>query len=186
MSFLKYDIESKKLYVANPDIFLFEGFKEIGDKCRTQEERHRELAFVHLMTWHKSPYNKYQEDKIKKIEEHLKIKYNDRIEKAINTIKDLVIPFEIEFLMTCQETAKKTNEYFKNIDYSERDKGNKPIYKPKEILNALEAVPSTLASLEKAINNIKETDSVSSVIGRGQRTISSNEEPKEKNKMVSE
>lgn len=181
MSFLKYDFNSRSLKVISPEIFLLDSFKKIAEACRTEEEMQRELAFVHLMTWHKSPFIKYT-NKVEKIEEHLKIKINERIIKAIEDIEDLVVPFEIEFLMTCIETAKKTKNHFESIDYSERDKSNKPIYKPKDVLNALEAVPNTLAALEKALNNIQETDSVSSIVGRGQRTISSKEEPKEKNK----
>lgn len=180
--FLKYNPKNREVEIVSPEIFLIDEIADIKNKCLTNEEMLRELAFVHFMTWHRSPYNKY-DNKVERIENDLKIKYNSRIEAAVNKFNELVDSFEIQFLNTTIELIKKTEMYFKNVNYSITHNG-KPIYTPKEIFAAIKQVPDTLQALKNALDNIKETDNISAVIAKGSRVVSNREEPKSINRGV--
>ncbi len=159
----KIEIEASILYIRE--------FSDIwkADKSKTKDNAKNEIAIVYMLAHHESPYRKYSEgEKIKCISEEM---FNakelpERVFKAAEKYKELTQTPLISLLESQEEAINKLSNYFKSIDWSERDKSNKPVYSPKEVSSTIKDT----AGIAKALREIKQqilTESDSSQIEGG-------------------
>lgn len=172
-----------------PEILVVKEFKILVDRDTSisKEQAKKDLATVAFLVMPNSPFNKYEEGaKLMQIQKTTGSLIDAPIRNAVKKYQELFYDFSIEALLTSIETVKKTLEFYKELDYGEKDKSGKLIYKPKEINASLKEMPGVLSALQDAMDRVKIGMAAKSIIARGQRTVSRGEIPKEINRIKEE
>ena len=142
------------------------------DESPNKEKAIQELAYIYFFIEYTSPYNIYSEDLKKTIlnRDIIKIeKYKPEKEilAAIKKYDELQQTPSMEFLKSALVAAKKTQEYFNTIDYTERDEQGKPIFKVGEVSKALKECSGIMDTIEKLSEKVKKEKNISTNIRGG-------------------
>ena len=157
---------AEKTVFPNPETLLISPFKDIWnrDKSKEKYDALEELAYIEFMSSMKksNPYRQYSEN-MKEGKVRLAVITRDNwepdelITKAIHKVKQ----FQKEasttygYYMAVKKAAEKMKDFFNEVDITAvNEKTFNPIYKPRDITNAMsdtEKVLSNLKSLEKKV-----------------------------------
>jgi hypothetical protein len=144
----------KLIKINNNNVELAEGtllvpeFKEIWESNKP-EKAINIFKYIYLYSDFNSPYKNYSEEDRKLIlTKDLKVEYNEVVEKAISKYKDMNNTFSMRFLDAAINAANKTLQYFEQVDYEKVDVKGNPIYKIKEVTDALKNCMGVITTLE--------------------------------------
>lgn len=157
---------------------------------RRKKQNIKEMAFIHLYThfqldeknpnpyWKKSP-----EERFEKLKLDLGMpkdwKIDDELQAAIDLYKErVVINFDTMMLDAAEHAARQTIDYFMGVDYTKRDARGNFIYKPKEVMQSIKEVSSTLDELSKVRERAQNGQKAATGKVRGGGEVGSREDPK--------
>lgn len=159
-----FNSAENEVEVNSPDILLIKEFADLWDIDRNKSKddptgklrkrAFRELKYIYLMLNWKSPYADYSE-----MERHQEcLKDAELTEKewadpvfraACRKYKELQDSSRfLRLIKSAQGTVDKISDYFDALDLFERKEDGTPIYKIKEIMNAMQDVAKTIEGLQ--------------------------------------
>ena len=107
------------------------------------------FKYVYLFADYNSPYRAYDEEqKIVALEKDLDIPLTPELKDAIEKYKELNYTFNMRYLQDALHAANQTRAYFRNVDYSLLDAKGNPVYKVKEVTDALRNTLQVITTLE--------------------------------------
>lgn len=181
MSFL-FKIEGK-VVMPNAETLLISPFKEIWDrdKSKGKEIAVSEFAYIEFMTsmLRSNPYREYPENrKEEKIREDIIRNKNWNPDEMIKEAMKKIVEFQEEgsitfnYWMSNKVAAEKMIDFFTTFDMDERNpKSMNPVYKPKDILSAIEGSEKALKTLSNLKKKVEE-EVYEIVKNRGNKVIS--------------
>ena len=148
MELLKLDNEVQAF--PTPACSEIPEFKEVIEK---EDNPAVHLAYIYHMNSKDSPYVNYSS---RMREEEVKSDlYGDKnreppehVKKAEEKYVDLTTTPEQRLLESAIDTIYKYIDYFDDIDPTERDDNNKPVYKMKDVTRVMEKLPGVVDTLE--------------------------------------
>jgi hypothetical protein len=159
-------IVTEKTVFPNPETLLISPFKEIWarDKTKSKHDALEEFAYIEFMSSMKksNPYRQYPEhEKENKIIEAVITRDGWKPDELIKKGMHQVVKFQKEasttynYYMAAKKAVEKMQDFFNEVDITAvNEKTFNPIYKPKDITNALndtEKVLGNLKTLEKKV-----------------------------------
>ena len=144
-----FKLEKNKVY-PRPCTLLVREFKDIWEQ-KDKETALKELGAVYFISDYKSVYNSYSpDDREEVILEDLELKsISPKVRSAINKYKELQNTATMRYLDSQISALEELILYFKNVNFSERDKFGRPVYKPKEITSSMADASKVVESVEK-------------------------------------
>ena len=111
-----------------------------------------ELSAVYFFTDHRSPYSVYQEsERWEKLTETINVKATPKLKAAIDKYKELSETSAVKLLKSARESVAKLEQYFRDIDLTQVDDNNRPIYHAKDLI-------ANLANMGKVVNGLDELE----------------------------
>lgn len=128
-----------------------------SDKSKDKEKALRELSYIYYCADYNSPYLAYlPNERTEKLKKDFKInKVTREIEKGIKKYNELQETPSMRFLKSATVALESMEQYFKNIDFNERDDRNAAVYRPVEISKCLKDCGGIMNSLEKLREKVK-------------------------------
>lgn len=157
---------SEKTVFPNPETLLISPFKDIWNRDKTKDKQNalEEFAYIEFMSSMKksNPYRQYPEsEKEGKVREAVITREGWKPDNLIHVAMDKIKQFQVEasttynYYMAAKRAVEKMQNFFNTVDITEvNEKTLNPIYKPKDITNALndtERVLGNLKTLEKKV-----------------------------------
>ena len=181
MSFL-FKIQDKVVF-PNPETLLISPFKEIWERD-TDPDKHqaiKELTYVEFITsmLKSNPYREYQDDRKDIVLRQDIIKDDtwqpdELIEQAIEKIKEFQTEGSLtyNYWIANKNVLEKQIEFFNTVDIGERNfKTGNPIYKPKDIPDAVSTAEKVLTTINALKSKVDE-ELFESTKTRGEKVIS--------------
>jgi len=138
------------------EILLVPEFKKIWDKDKSKDKSKafKELSYIYFSTDYKSLYLAYdpevrEERLLLDFIGDIKWKPDADIKTAIEKYKDLQKTPSIGFLEDAMMAVDATRKYFRGVDYTQLDDSGRPIYKIKEVTDALKNCEGIINTLDK-------------------------------------
>ena len=123
-------------------------FKKLQEKNK-KDNGIEYFKYVYLFADYNSPYRAYDEDqKVASLAKDLGIKLDEDLKNAIEKYKELNYTFNMRYLQDALHAANQTRAYFRNVDYSLLDERGNPVYKIKEVTDALKNTLQVITTLE--------------------------------------
>lgn len=164
-----FDIDNKKV-IVHPEALLVTEFKNIWirDKSKTKDVATQELSYVLFMSDFKSPYMYYAEDaRPDKIRRDCMTIDNwtpdELIITAIEKYKELQRTPSMGLLEDAQSAISKIRKYFRDVDVSTDDTGNRA----KTLVANLKALGDLVASVQKISDLVEKEVSEARIKGQG-------------------
>jgi len=178
-----FDLKAR-VVVVSPEALLIPEFKDLWDRDKTKDrlKAHRELSYVYFISDYKSPYrSSLTEDKLhevvaKDFMKDEKYKACSKVLAAIDKYKELQKTPSMLLLDASVQTVHKLINYLQEIDLTERDKSDKPIYKPSDVTTSLKNIGGIVESLSKVRESVEKEVSEQASL-RGQRKKGNREDP---------
>jgi hypothetical protein len=147
----------------NAGVATVKEFKRLvtRDKDRFKKLAFKELAYVYLTIDYRSPFFNEKEDRrIPLIKKELGLpddwEPDEAVKEAIARYELLMETPIIRLLKKARLTIEKMEEYFDQVDFTERnDKTNALVFTPKEVLNAIAEIGDAHQGLDKLEDMIK-------------------------------
>jgi len=159
------------------ELLLIPEFKTlwVRDKSKDKAKALGELAYVYFSTDYLSNYVAFTKDvKEERLAEDflggVGNKPDAEILKACKKYDELQQTPTMNFLKAAKAAMQSTEDYFNQIDYSERDGKGNPVYKIKEITSSLKdcsGIKDTIDKLEAAVKKEMTNGSVARGGGAG-------------------
>ena len=173
-----FDYKERNVIVS-PEALLIPEFEEIykRDKSKDKAKAIKELSYIYFISDYKSPYiSSLSPDALKRTIGKDFMKDEDyepdsKILAAIDKYKSMLL------LNASLQTVHNLTDYLQNIDLQERDKNDKPIYKPSDVTNSLKNIGGIVDSLNKVRANVEKEIQEAATL-RGQRKKGNREDPK--------
>lgn len=141
-------IEGAQLEI-NDSLLLVPEFSKLYNTSKDKSIGINLIKVVYLFTDYNSAYKEYsEEDRKKQLEKDFKVTFNEDVTNAINKYKELSNTFSMKFLDAAINAANQTLTYFNNVDYNAVDLKGNPIYKIKEVTDALKNCMGVITTLE--------------------------------------
>ncbi len=102
---------------------------------------------------------------------------DSKILAAIEKYKSLQRTPSMLLLDASLQTVHNLTDYLQNVDLQERDKNDKPIYKPSDVTNSLKSIGGIVDSLNKVRANVEKEIQEAATL-RGQRKKGNREDPR--------
>lgn len=146
-----------------PEALMIKEFKHLWerDKTKGKSKARQELAYVFWMGYYKSIYDVYEDPR----EKHQAVKsdiisYEDwepdeYVRAAIEKYIQRQETFSMSFLDAAKTASNELKAFFKNVNLNATDKNGKPIYKPKDITDAIKQSAAVVESLSKWEERVK-------------------------------
>jgi len=96
---------------------------------------------------------------------------------AMEKYKELQRTPSMSLLDAAQRTVHNLTDYLESVDLNERDKNNRPVYKPSDVTSALKAIGGIVDSLRVVTETVQKEISESGSL-RGQRRKGNREDPR--------
>ena len=127
---------------------LIPEFKKLQDSSK-KDNGIQLFKYVYLFADYNSPYRAYDEEqKIAALEKDLGVSLTQELKDAIEKYKELNYTFNMRYLQDAIHAANQTRAYFRNVDYSLLDAKGNPVYKVKEVTDALKNTLQVITTLE--------------------------------------
>ena len=141
-------LDNGRISIPEETLFIPE-FKKLWENHKDKEKSRLELLYVYFYADYNSPYKNYgaqeREDELKR---DLGISKTKDITLAIEKYKKLNYTPNMRLLEAAQYAANKTEEYFKNTDYTERDAKGNAVYKGTDVTKMLKDILGIVTSLD--------------------------------------
>lgn len=178
-----FDLKDRKVIVS-AEALLIPEFKDIysRDKSKDKAKAIQQLSYVYFIADYKSPYvSSLSPDALKRVVGKDFMKKEDyepdsKISAAIEKYKGLQRTPSMLLLDASLQTVHNLTDYLQNVDLQERDKHDKPIYKPSDVTNSLSKIGAIVDSLNKVRANV-EREILATAQLRGQRKKGNREDP---------
>ena len=178
-----FDLKDRKV-VVSPEALLIPEFKEIysRDKSKDKANAIQQLPYVYFISDYKSPYvSSLSPTALSKVVAKDFMKDEDyepdsKVLAAIDKYKELQKTPSMLLLNASLQTVHNLTDYLQNVDLQERDKHDKPIYKPSDVTNSLSKIGAIVDSLNKVKANV-EREIIETATLRGQRKKGNREDP---------
>lgn len=182
MSYL-FIIEDKKVF-PNPETLLISPFIDIWnrDKGKEKEQALKEFGYIEFMGSVKNtnPFVDYKSDvKEFKIREALDLDNDWQPDELVKKGIDYIVKLQTEYSLTytyyvsAKIAAEKMKEFFTSFDINERNiKTGNPIYKPRDIISALNETEKTLVTLKSLEDKVNQEILTSSNRTKADKKIS--------------
>jgi hypothetical protein len=179
-----FDYKERNVIVS-PEALLIPEFEEIykRDKSKDKAKAIKELSYIYFISDYKSPYiSSLSPDALKRTIGKDFMKDEDyepdsKILAAIDKYKSIQRTPSMLLLNASLQTVHNLTDYLQNIDLQERDKNDKPIYKPSDVTNSLKNIGGIVDSLNKVRANVEKEIQEAATL-RGQRKKGNREDPK--------
>ena len=178
-----FDLKDRKVIVS-AEALLIPEFKDIysRDKSKDKAKAIQQLSYVYFIADYKSPYvSSLSPDALKRVvgKDFMKdegYKPDSKVSAAIDKYKGLQKTPSMLLLDASLQTVHNLTDYLQNVDLQERDKNDKPIYKPSDVTNSLSKIGAIVDSLNKVRANV-EREILATAQLRGQRKKGNREDP---------
>jgi len=178
-----FDLKAR-VVVVSPEALLIPEFKDLWnrDKSKDRLKAHRELSYVYFISDYKSPYrSSLTEDKLHEVVAKDFMKDSEykacaKVLAAIDKYKELQKTPSMLLLDASVQTVHKLINYLQEIDLTERDKSDRPIYKPSDVTTSLKNIGGIVESLAKVRESVEKEVSEQASL-RGQRKKGNREDP---------
>ena len=145
----------KVLTLENGQIKLLEEtliipeFANLWNKHKDKEKSRKEFLFVYFFADYNSPYLNYDVEERKTVlSKDYGVTPNEITFAAIEKYKDLNYTFNMRYLDSAINAAKKMQSYFDTVDLKELDNAGRPIHKPSELNKCISEAPKILSSVQ--------------------------------------
>lgn len=178
-----FDLKDRNVIVS-PEALLIPEFKDIWkrDKTKDKLKAMRELSYVYFVCDYKSPYrssftlNRLEAMVSKDFMKDEKYTPDSKISAAIEKYKELQRTPSMLLLDASLQTVHNLIDYLQNVDLQERDKNDRPIYKPSDVTSSLKNIGGIVESLSKVRESVEKEMSEQASL-RGQRKKGNREDP---------
>lgn len=191
MAFL-FQINDRAVY-PNPETLMISPFSEIWERDSSpgKEVAIQEFAYMEFMTsmLKSNPYREYQDDRKEMVIRQEVIKELDwqpdeLVEAGMEKLREMQTEGSLtyRYWMANKTALEKQIEFFENVDISERNpKTFAPIYKPKDIPDAVSTAEKVLTTINALKSKVDE-ELFESAKTRSQKTISPFADPNSLNR----
>ena len=152
--------------VPKPETLLIPEFKLLWESDKTKDKKTaiNKLAYIYYSTDYKSIYLAYTKDvREERLGEDFmndsKYKPDKDILNACKKYEELQQTPTMNFLKAARHAMQCTEDYFMNIDYSERDNKNNAVYKGTDVTKMLRDCAGIKDSLDKLEIAVKKEQS---------------------------
>lgn len=178
-----FDLKNRQV-TFSPQALMIPEFESLWkrDKSKNKETALKEISYVYFLADYKSPYVASLSPEIiaktvaKDFIKDENYEPDEKVLAAIHKYRELQITPSMLLLEASLRTVHNLTEYLQNVDLQERDKNDKPIYKPNDITGALSKIGSIVESLQKVRDNV-EREIMHTAQLRGQRQKGNREDP---------
>lgn len=142
--------------IIHPAAFTLKPIKELIDRDKTKDKRNaiEDISFVYFYCDYKSDFNDILDDK-EKIAEIKKIcisrekwDIDDKIQQAIDFYLERQETTSSKLLQSTKHALSELDNFYKNLDFNERDSNGKPIFDVSKVMNSLAGLGKTVQSLK--------------------------------------
>lgn len=179
---LLFTVENK---IVRPytETLLISPFKEIWDRDKRKDKTNaiEDFTYIEFVTSQKksNPYKGYEEELRKiKVKEEIITRKDWKVDKLIEQGLEKIIIFQKEasfsysYYTSAKKAAEKIKDFFDTFDMKKKNtKSGNPLYKPKEITNAINDTLTTLQNLNTMKEKV-EQELFESTKTKGQKEIS--------------
>tara|TARA_R100001463_G_C3450119_1_gene213573 strand:+ start:160 stop:705 length:546 start_codon:yes stop_codon:yes gene_type:complete len=178
-----FDLKDRNVIIS-PEALLIPEFKALWtrDKSKEKLKAMRELSYIYFICDYKSPYrDSYALSRLeamvcKDFMKDEKYTPDAKVSAAKSKYKELQKTPSMLLLDASLQTVNKLTDYLQNIDLTERDKNDKPIYKPSDVTSSLKNIGGIVESLSKVKESVEKEMSEQASL-RGQRKKGNREDP---------
>lgn len=166
---LLFEIKGRQV-LPKPEVLLTEPFKTIWERDETEKKNIAimEMSYAEFVTseMSSSPYSGYQgQERIDKIMEQT-VKPVDPdwvpdslVREAVEYLREMMNEgsYSYKFYLSAIGAAEKVRDFFETFDMNERNERTKvPIFKAKEILDAVSKSTDTLETMNKLKQKVRD------------------------------
>ncbi len=182
-----FDFKDRNV-IIKPEALLVPEFQALWKRDKTKEKLRatRELSYIYFIADYRSPYrtsltpNSLESTVASDFMKDPKFKPDPLMGEALKKYQLLQRTPTMGLLASAVTTVHKLTDYLEAVDLNERDKNDKPIYKPSDVTNALKSIGGIVDSLNMVRDSIeKEITKATSI--RCQRRKGNREDPRLKN-----
>ena len=178
-----FDLKDRKVIVSAETLLIPE-FKDIysRDTSKDKAKAIQQLSYVYFIADYKSPYvSSLSPDALKRVvgKDFMKdegYEPDSKVSAAIDKYKELQRTPSMLLLDASIQTVHNLTDYLQNVDLQERDKNDKPIYKPSDVTSSLAKIGAIVDSLNKVRANV-EREILATAQLRGHRKKGNREDP---------
>ena len=140
----------------NPELFLLKDFRDLRDDRNDIELVYKEIAFVYFYADLRSDFQfetnpeKRKEDIKRMLGLGKDWEMDTYVNNCIMAYMYLSQTVSGRLLESAYLAVDKFTEQIKEIDLNERDKGGKPIWNQKQIMDTVKAIPELLQTVKQA------------------------------------
>jgi len=157
MNLLSLDNHNNLL--ITPEALAIPEFEAIwkGDSSSKKELAIKRLSYVYFLCDYSSVYQSYlPKDREKTLKKDFDVeKVDSDLSAAIKKYRLLQSTPALRFLESAIDALEATTDYFKTVDYGERDNQGKPVFKVKEVTGSLKDASGIMDSLEGLYEKVK-------------------------------
>lgn len=178
-----FDMKDRNVVVATEALLIPE-FKTIWDRDKSKDKLQamKDLSYVYFIADYRSPYRTaYTTASLSKIVAKDFMKSEEykpcaAINAALKKYEDLQRTPSMSLLAAAVKTVHNLTDYLESVDLTERDKNDRPVYKPADVTTSLKAIGGIVDSL-RIVKEIVEKEITQSGVLRGQRKKGNREDP---------
>ena len=164
--------------VVDPQALTILPYKKVLDKYKDKSLGITELSFITFLLNPKSDYSTIRNMAERKeailisIVNGDKLKIDKVTEEAIEFYKQYNHTVTSTYLDNVLDALDKTGKYFKDVDFSKKDKFGKLVYEPKKVIDAMKESPKLMQSIRELRDLIKkEQEAETGIRGSGTKGI---------------
>jgi hypothetical protein len=171
-------IEKNKI-VPNPAALTIREFKQlwIRDTSKNKDTAILELSYVYFISDYKSVYlSAPPEEREQVIMDDLGFdkywKPDKEVQEAVQKYNELQQVPTMRLLNAAQSALEQLVQYFKAVDFKERDKRGQPVYRALDVTKAMGETARVADSLDKLRDKVKkELDTKGKIRGGGEASL---------------
>lgn len=179
-----FQIHNNKLEIV-PETLTIKEFREIWqrDKSKEKSQALDDLAWIYWMGDYQSPYlslgtEERSKEVINDILVNKKYKPDTLVKEGLNRYDSAQETITMKNLKSVREAANRIRDFFNKPDILEITNNNgTPLYKPKDITNAIKEYVSVMNSIDDWEKKVRSEESISGEVIRGGGSAGDFEDP---------
>jgi hypothetical protein len=151
-----FELDESYNVIFSPELFLLKDFRDLRDDRKDIDILYKEISYIYFFADLGSDFqfelnlNKRKKDLIRYVGLPPNWKPDKLVETCIEVYEYLSQTVSSSLLESVYAIVDKFQKQIKGIDLNERDKGGKPIWNQKQIMDMAKSVPDLLESTKKA------------------------------------
>jgi 1,2-phenylacetyl-CoA epoxidase PaaB subunit len=146
-----------------PEALAISAFKKIWNRDRSKNKSNaiRDLSYIYYMVDYKSEFSyilndeKRHKEIVKILDKGDSLVIDDVMKEAIEIYKKSQETLSLQLLRNARISLQKLSEYIASIDYSERDKNNRPVHDIKKVKDTFQTLGDSIDAVAKAEEKVK-------------------------------